>query len=515
MSYLDMTGIIEEEEKITIRQAWERLSGKGKFKLLTQGMGDNKLFELCAKSERFGNVIISDYVDNTEVRENKQFAAMTFHINQTDAFIVFRGTDDTIVGWKEDFMLSYCRVPAQGQALEYARDMVAKNRNCYIGGHSKGANLALYASAHLEEEKILKVRKIFLNDGPGFCPDVLDTGLIKKIDNKCVRITPEYCIVGAIFEPAITESYIVKSSASQMLQHSMLSWQVKVDSLETTDLHDAVSEEINGLFDKFIEKMDSLPERQAFVNSIFDTMGEHGAVTIADFMKEGPGAFENLIITVLGETDDGYNPLKRVKDNITSDFKRSSMGRFLSSKNEKKTLLRIVTSFLIAILCFLIPENFIKVTFAIAYFLIVVYQLSITFHHLKKSKWDFYRERLRVNISIVLIVSYTILILKDDALFLFSSILFGIFFLMSAYQCVLKYNSSKGNKHDRWRYAFEAIYSVVFGSYLLFSPQVAMTWYTMVLGSFIFIDGAFEAVSFYKKIKKYKTFVQKNDQTAR
>ncbi|MCR4902403.1 MAG: DUF2974 domain-containing protein [Butyrivibrio sp.] len=500
LSYLSLENVYTQGNELTLGKAFEITGTNATFKFITKDSDNIKLFELCAKSRRFGNIVISDYVDDTSIKENKQFAALTFHINDKEAVITFRGTDDTIVGWKEDFMLSYCKVPAQEMARQYATEKLKGNKSYYIVGHSKGANLALYAASYLKDSELLKVKNVYLNDGPGFCSDVLDTGLIKRIDSKCIRITPEYCIVGEIFKPEISQSYIVKSTGLQMMQHSILTWQVDENGLETTGSHDSISDQINKIFDKFIEKMDDLHERQAFVNSIFDTMGQNGAVTIEDFMKEGPKAFENLIMTIIGDNPEGLNPLKSVKDNVVEDIKSIPAVKAIEDNKDRKSLLRIVLGIVGGILCFLIPENLIESVFAFIIFILLVAQVSRTIHFLRKCKWDLNKEKTRVTISITLIVSYAIIIVKDSALFILSSILFGIFFLANSYQYAIRFKAAS-DKLCRARYIFEAVLTFIFGGYLMVSPDVGLTWYTISCGTFFILDAIFEIIHM-NRIKK-------------
>ncbi|MCR5145213.1 MAG: DUF2974 domain-containing protein [Lachnospiraceae bacterium] len=499
LSYIDMTEIFDETKRLTIKQLWEKIGAEAKFRLLTDSDQNSRLLQVCAHSKRFQNVLISDYVDNTEVQENKQFAAMTFHLNDEDVFLAFRGTDETIVGWKEDFMLSYCRVPAQQQALEYTEKMLEKYKNCFLGGHSKGANLALYAAAHLDNQRYQKVKKIFLNDGPGFCPDVLNTELIHRINDKCIRVTPEYCIVGAIFEPDISQSYIVKSDENQMFQHSMMSWQVLGKEIETVPHHDIYSEAINRVFDKFIEKMDALEDRQAFVNSIFDTMAENGAYTIAEFMKEGPNALENLLVTVLGENEEGLNPLNSVFENVKLDIKKTKGWRLWKEATEGKAIVRIVLSIIAAALCYLIPKSLIETLFAVLIAAGMFYQISQTIYHLWKSKWDFEKERLRISISLVLIVAYTTLMIKEHALFLVSTIILGFFFIYSAYRCLLRIRAHKKDKLKKVRYGLEMVLSALCGGYLILSSSVSIQWYTLSMGFLIITDAIFEIIALYRR----------------
>ena len=113
--------------------------------------------------------------------QDKQFAAVTYVIPNGPTVVAFRGTDSTIIGWKEDFMISYTSVPSQDLALSYAIKHVGEaDGDVIILGHSKGAHLALFAAAHLEEKYQDKLLHVYLNDGPGFNPDILDKSLIYK-----------------------------------------------------------------------------------------------------------------------------------------------------------------------------------------------------------------------------------------------------------------------------------------------------------------------------------------------
>ena len=191
LGYADMTpaftGLRAKRER-TIKEIWDELGENVKFRLITSGRNDRRLLEQCAKSKRFGSVVISNYVDETSVIANMQFAALTYHVSDKEVVVVFRGTDDTIVGWKEDFMISYTKVPAQEKAYSYLKRTLARNEKCHVAGHSKGANLALFAVAHLEKEELDKVAKVYLNDGPGFCNEVLDTESKRNPDEDMVVV---------------------------------------------------------------------------------------------------------------------------------------------------------------------------------------------------------------------------------------------------------------------------------------------------------------------------------------
>jgi len=501
LAYLDLSDIYEDGMRMTLKEIWQRLGRDARFKYLDPEGDDADILEACGNSDRFGNIVVSDYEDYWNQENNEQFAAMTFHISEKETVVAFRGTDETIVGWKEDFMMSYTKVPSQDKALRYCRRILSDKNKCYLVGHSKGANLALFSAAHLNKDEFSKIEKIFLNDGPGFCREIFDGKLIDRVDNKCVKITPEYCVVGAVFEPRITESYIVKSTAKQLLQHGIMSWEIDSDGIVTTNSHDISSIKICELFDGFIKKMDKLSDRQTFVDSIFDAMSASGAITIDDFVSEGPMAFENLIVSVISGESGGANPLKNVKSNIVSDIKNTKLVKQIVPTSDRASLYRIGVSALTGIFCLIIPRTFIEAAFATVVFALVVFELVMTLYHLYKSSWDFAGEKIRINTCIALVVAYLLMIVKDGALYLFSSILLGTFFWIRCNQFVIKFKESRGNKFLRCRYMVEIILTFIFGGYLLVAPKVGIEAYTISCGSFFLLDACFEIMRYFENKK--------------
>lgn len=494
LGYLDLKPIWNEDtESMTLREAVEKLDGKFSYKLAVSSADDDAFTRACADSMRFGTLKISNYVDIVSPDSNEQFAAVTFSMSDEKAVIVFRGTDDTIVGWKEDFMLSYTRVPAQAEALKYAENIVHQYDQCYIAGHSKGANLALYASSYMNDELFQRVEKIYLNDGPGFCEDILDTQRIDRIKAKAVRITPEFCVIGGIFEPDIPLNYIVRSSGSQLLQHDLQTWEIEDGKLVLLEKHDDISEKINQVFDKFIEKMD-MENREAFVHRIFDTMSEKGAVTINDFMNEGIGAFENLLIKVVGKSEFDVNPVQNISNTVIKDIKESKTVKKLKERTATKRLIKIGIAFWLGLMSLYFPFFFMKFLFTGLLLFIIAFEIFLTGKHLKESKWDLKAEKPRVYLCAGLIVLFTLIHAKEGAVFILASGIFGLNFIFIAYQLMIKFKASRGMKIKRARYMFEAVISLIDGVYILFVPEVADGWYMLITGCFLIMDSIFEFI---------------------
>ena len=141
-------------------------------------------------SKRFGNLMVSHYSEYFSHDTMTQFAAMTFHLHDNVYYIAFRGTDMSLVGWREDFIISYQLTEGQKKAVAYLDEVIEEDKQYIVGGHSKGGHLALYGCCHISDEKLARVIHIYNNDGPGLCPEVLRIPCMRDYRKKAVRILP-------------------------------------------------------------------------------------------------------------------------------------------------------------------------------------------------------------------------------------------------------------------------------------------------------------------------------------
>ena len=269
-------------------------SGGSKLMITGGDMGNGELFEAAARSRRFGSLRLSSYVDVVSKEADLQFAAVCFHYDPQQpcrretkpfSFIAFRGTDSTLVGWKEDFMISFTRPKAQLLSAEYAKNLLEEDtalnsggpaRDWYIAGHSKGGNLAMYAACMLPDKDLYRVTRIFNLDGPGFCPEVLDLKLLDRIDPKTTRIVPEFEVIGKIFEPKLSDVRVVKSYRRGMDQHSLPSWLVEYGALALAEDMDTRAA---WLGDNLSGWISAIPhqDREKFIDELFDALAAGGA----------------------------------------------------------------------------------------------------------------------------------------------------------------------------------------------------------------------------------------------
>lgn len=498
--YLDFGPVMSDGSSVTLRDAVRRLSDVGRLRITrtTSTKEDQEFAYACGESERFGNMILSDYVSIVDESE-KQFAAVTFHLDDGSIYIAFRGTDNTIAGWKEDFMISYTRVPSQDLALDYAKKHIEEgNGRVFIGGHSKGAHLAVFAAAHLYEDLAKKITCVYLNDGPGFCPDVHDKKKLDNLGDKIIRISPEYSIVGRIFEIQEGTSIIVKSSAIALMQHNMHSWEMDGQGLVTCRDHAPESYLATDLIGRFVGGME-LDARANFVDSLFDSMTETGAVTINDFAAMGPSAFEAILIKMAGK-DALDLKSKKSRIRMEDDESRGIFARIWGYINRKEAV-RIAVTLLLAIICFAVPDFAMQSVIILVLVFICIYEVVLTAKYLKASDWDFKKERPRVMLCIALWVLSSSVFVKEGALTVVSSLIVGIALLALAYQNVINFNIHRDKFFERFRYSFEGIVTLLLGGYLLITPEITDRWYMLSCGTLLMIDAIFEAlkISFAKR----------------
>ena len=304
LSYFDLSPVFSDgASRHTVRDC-QKMIDDHQVKVLITG-GDEGYPELLAavtQSRRFGDLRMRDYKDVFRTEPPLQFSAVCFHDEQDFSFLAYRGTDSSLTGWKEDFMISFTRTEAQEMALKYAEEVITAGRRWYIGGQSKGSNLALYAACLLDDEKWKAVERIYLLDGPGFCPEVLDQSLIERIDPKTIQIVPRFCVVGKLFAPKITDTRIIQSSAFTFMQHAMITWQIDHGKLALAEEHDPESLIVNRTMDEWIGDI-SQEERPVFINELFSALAAGGADTLEEIQAGGKAGLE-AILKSLGDASE-------------------------------------------------------------------------------------------------------------------------------------------------------------------------------------------------------------------
>ena len=242
------------------------------------------MFEM-AESVRFGNCVIRNYVNEIVTEAEQQFSAVEIVLEDGTSYISFRGTDDTIIGWKEDFNLSTGVVPAQERAVEYMERISDKASGMLrVGGHSKGGNLAIYGSVMCKSAHD-KILEIYSNDGPGFSKEFQDSPETAEMMPKIIRIIPEYSIIGTLLEHE-KQPIIVASTSRGLLQHDGFSWEVQGPGLVRRDSLNKTALRFIEILHKWIDGMDT-EQKRLLIEDLFATLQASGYENLSEVQSGG------------------------------------------------------------------------------------------------------------------------------------------------------------------------------------------------------------------------------------
>ena len=336
LSYYDLSPVMDPDgEPFQLKDALPKIeSGDLQIRITGGEQGLDSVLLAAAKSKRFGELVVSNYVEMFEPEKDLQFSAVTFSWKDRFSFIAFRGTDNTLVGWKEDFMIAYTMTEAQNMALKYAKDLIGEaepGKSWYLGGHSKGANLAMFAACMISDRQLEQVQRVFILDGPGLAPEVMDTALLDRIDNKATRIIPEFSVVGRLMEPKITDTRVVRSSNDGFMQHSIASWGVEHGGLALAEDQQPKDRWINETLRKWIENMPYEARRQ-FVDELFDALFAGGAETVEGLKEGGREGLEAILKSARNFSPSTREILSELRDAAVSELKSSAI------ESAKKTI---------------------------------------------------------------------------------------------------------------------------------------------------------------------------------
>ena len=317
LAYAEMENIVPESFAFTVslRTLCESYLALGYQSVLIND--PLPLLQKAAVCERYRDVRVGGYLNRVDEGEQMQFAAMTFALGDGTLDAAFRGTDNTIVGWREDFNISFLpETPGQAEAAAYLNRLAAAS-TCPIrvGGHSKGGNFAVYAAAFCEEElnDNRRIVEVYSNDGPGFNSSAADSLRYKAILPKVKKIVPESSLIGLLLS-SWAERRVIRSDAKGLLQHDPYTWSVVGDHFVAADGLSPESTFMDETLAGWIDSMDN-EQKKAVVSAIFDSMEASGASTITE-MNENKWLSYSAIGKALGALD------KTTADNVTASLKK-------------------------------------------------------------------------------------------------------------------------------------------------------------------------------------------------
>ena len=284
LAYFPFDGYLKEGEEITIKEAYQRYQELGTTGRILQEE-DIDLYPILANSTRFGNMILTGYINKIDPFQEKQFSAITILMEDNTMYVAYRGTDNTIVGWKEDFNMSFSElVPAQTDSVAYL-EKVAKQykRKIRVGGHSKGGNLAVYAASFCKPEVQKRIINVYNNDGPGFCDKVIASQEYQNILGRVHTYIPQTSIIGRLLNHE-EETTILKSTQTGIMQHDLYTWQVLGGEFVKDELTNS-SEFIDKTVTNWLKEV-SPEQREKFIDTLFEILNATQAETLSDISSK-------------------------------------------------------------------------------------------------------------------------------------------------------------------------------------------------------------------------------------
>ena len=240
------------------------------------------LLKEMMEGERFSDTKVGYYAEDFDKDKVKQFAALVFLLPDGRNYISFRGTDKTITGWKEDFLMS-CQSETAGakEAVAYFNKIApVLEGELILGGHSKGGNFAMYAAAFCEAEYKERIVQVYNNDGPGFREEVIQSPEFQELLPKIITIAPQSSIIGQLLSnPA--KQHVIHSTAKGILQHDAMTWEAEKDRLVSSEL-DELSHYAKTTLGSWLESMDD-ESRESLCTTAFSLIESTNSETFIEF----------------------------------------------------------------------------------------------------------------------------------------------------------------------------------------------------------------------------------------
>ncbi|MBQ8293572.1 MAG: DUF2974 domain-containing protein [Bacilli bacterium] len=293
-------------------------------------------FMEMGKAARYKDLVIGNYINEIDDVNQTQFSALTIDLDRNTRIVSFSGTDDTLIGWKENFNMLYVDTTA-GQHLScaYLEAVSRKYRHLYVCGHSKGANLALYSTLHALPKVERKIEKTFGFDGPGLTEDIELIDDFDKNIKKIVFFVPDTSIIGCLFDH-YEEVKVVKANAKGLNQHDLFTWEVCLNDFCYVPERSKESLHIEAKLKDMISKMDE-HTKHVFVEIGYKILTESNSSTLTEVSTELPKIVKNFM-NLDSKTKNLFTKifLELAKDKIIRETTYENIKEYFKIQKEKK-----------------------------------------------------------------------------------------------------------------------------------------------------------------------------------
>lgn len=290
LSYLNLNLVIptiqEEKQPVSLVSVLSSEMIQNLSKETLDEKRNRKLLQLLVTAPRYEGLHMNYLMEQFHVEKIEQFSAVTF-LFQNFCYIAYRGTDLTLIGWFEDFNMALLEViPSQEDAAAYLSQisLLLPESRFYIGGHSKGGNLAVYAALSCPSAIKDRIISIFDHDGPGFNRDIFQSDAYLEIEPKIYKTTCKEAMVGILLHHSERMSF-VDSRSLGILQHDPYNWKItKQGRFKLVRNANLISRTFEKTVNNFIETT-SLEDRRKFLDIMYQLSVAHPKATIFDFKR--------------------------------------------------------------------------------------------------------------------------------------------------------------------------------------------------------------------------------------
>lgn len=289
--YVDFNGIVpglsDSGEPVRIGDLLKAELIPHMLKNVRDPQSNRRLLIALGMSPRFRDIRLCCYSYSLSIAEQKQFAAVTFLLDDKTAYIAYRGTDATIAGWKENFNMAFISpVPAQQEGACYLNAVAEKFRHkmLMVGGHSKGGNVAVYSAMECNPEVQDRIISIYSHDGPGFRDEIFASRKYENIKDRIHKTLPQSSLIGMLLQHH--EDYVVvESNQFWIMQHDPFSWLISDGDFKYRDGITGGAKHIDTVINRWIASLDD-EKRELFVTTIYSVIESMGIVKVSDFTED-------------------------------------------------------------------------------------------------------------------------------------------------------------------------------------------------------------------------------------
>jgi len=290
ISFIDWTGIVPPpgHGSVTLMQAADQFFAVTSIDEVADKYLNLRdyyvMAQLMSRTNRFRNMRLLNYSYSFDAAKEEQFGAVTAALGDGTLYVSFRGTDSTIVGWKEDFNIAVmCPTPSQRIAADYLNWVIDNSvRRVRVGGHSKGGNLAMYAAAMVKDHR--RIIHVYNNDGPGFTPAFIKSQAFISIRPLIRMFIPQTSVIGLLMCNDAPRHVVLSDSKDVIWQHNGYSWQVERDHFIYLPSNTDDAKTIDRITDSWVYNI-STEDKMVFFNTVYDLLVENGIKTLDDMNK--------------------------------------------------------------------------------------------------------------------------------------------------------------------------------------------------------------------------------------